>query len=198
VKRMGLACLCLPSPSHTEELHKFRLILPMSRTISNSEVYISTWEKGAELFGTVDPSCKDLARFYNGHSMSDGFWNEGDLFEPVKPVVQEKEPDGRVFNNNVLIPVSGDIAAIVRSIYGEDRKVIPEAVEFFIRNAHTGIPGGWINALNRFVFSLSLSGVEDCIILALCNELAPNELDKKDMYQIKRAIEDGKRERVEV
>lgn len=193
IEERGLACLALPSPSHTEELHKFRLIMPLAKTVFDEDVYIATWLKGAELFGVVDPSCKDMARFYNGSTMEDGFWNEGELFEPCEPE-PVPEVEDRKFLNAVLKPVAGDIKEMVREIYGEDRTVVPEAVDYFIRNAHTGIPGGWINALNRFCFSLALSGVEEDAILILCNQLAPDILDSKDLYQIKRAIKDGRKE----
>lgn len=197
VEARGLACLCLPSPSHTEQLHKFRLIIPLSRTIYSTEAYEATWLSGADLFGVVDPSCKDLARFYNGSTMEDGFWNEGELFDPVEVEVVE-EFDNRVHNNKVLLPVGGDIKEFVKEIYGEDRTFVPEAVDFFIRNAHTGISGGWINALNRFCFSLSLSGIDEDAILAICEQLAPDELDKKDLYQIKKATQDGRKAKDEV
>lgn len=192
VEKLGLACLCLPSPSHTEEAHRFRIILPLSRTIFSEDVYVASWLSGAKIFGVVDEQCKDLARAYFGSTMEDGFWNEGDLFEPVEPA-PVKESDCRVHNNNVLLPVGNDIGDIVSCIYGEERKVVPEAVDFFIRNAHTGLPGQWINALNRFCFSLALSGVRKDAILKVCEELAPSELDKKDMYQITRAINDAEK-----
>jgi hypothetical protein len=193
VEKLGLACLCLPSPSHTDEAHRFRLIMPLSRTIYSEEIYAATWSTGAEIFGTVDQQTKDLARAFFGCTMTDGFWNEGELFEPVEAT--EKEEIGtEAHSNTLLLPVSEDINEIVKSIYGEDRKYVPEAVDFFVRNAHTGISGGWINALNRFCFSLALSGVGESTILSVCNELAPSELDKKDMYQIKRAIKDAEKE----
>lgn len=196
VEARNLACLCLPTPSHSEELHKFRLIIPLAKTIFSPEIYQATWKSGAEVFGVVDEQCKDLARFYNGSTMNDGFWNEGNLFEPVEPEPVE-DFDNRVHGNSVLKPVSGDLKEMVRNIYGEDRTVVPESVEFFLRNAHSGLPGQWINALNRFCFSLALSGIEDDVILALCEDLAPDELDRKDLYQIQRAIQDGTKARDE-
>jgi hypothetical protein len=197
VEAANLACLCLPTPSHSDELHKFRLIIPLAKTIYSPEIYEATWNEGAKLFGTVDPSCRDLARYFNGSTMDDGFWNEGELFEPIEPPAISPEPDSRQFVNSVLKPVSGDMKELVRSIYGEDRTVVPEAVEFFLRNAHTSLPGEWINALNRFCFSLSLSGIDEAAIISLCESLAPNELDKKDKYQINRAIHDGRKAREE-
>lgn len=193
VKANNLSCLCLPSPSHSEELHKFRLIMPLSRSVTTEDVYVETWLKGAALFGVVDEQCKDLARFYNGSTMNDGFWNEGELFEPCAPVYREKMGQASAaLPKQHLLPVSGDIKELVKGIYGEDRNVVPEAVDYFLRNAHTGMPGEWINALNRFCFSLALSGVDEDAILKVCNEQAPSPLDKKDLYQIKRAIQDGR------
>jgi hypothetical protein len=192
VQKLGLACLCLPSPSHSEEAHRFRIILPLARTIFSPETYAATWDKGAEIFGTVDPQAKDLARAYFGSTMDDGFWEEGAFYEPVAPAKKAKEMGPEV--RHEMLPVNGDIAETIAAIYGEERSYIPEAVDFFIRNAHTGLPGQWINALNRFCFSLALSGVQKDAILALCNQLAPEELDKRDMYQIERAIKDAEEE----
>jgi hypothetical protein len=192
IQKHGLCCLCLPSPSHTEELHKFRLIMPLAKTVTSPEVYIETWLKGAELFGVVDPSCKDMARFYNGSTTDDGFWEEGEFFEPVAPAKKKMEQVPQK-HSETMLPVTGDIDELVRAIYGEERKFVPEAVEYFIRNAHTGLPGLWINSLNAFCFSLALSEVEEDVILTVCKQLAPNELDSKDLYQIKRAINDGRK-----
>lgn len=184
-----IACLCLPSPSHSESNHRFRIIIPLSSTITSAEVYRQTWLEGAKLFGVVDEQCKDIARFYFGSSMTDGFWIEGELYEPKKPVT----PVNKMYepSKTLMIPVDGDIKDIVKSIYGEDRKKIPEIVEFFIKNAHTGLKGRWINTLNSFCFSLALSRVPEDKIYEACVSLAPDELDDKDLYQIKRAIKDG-------
>jgi len=193
IENEGLCCLALPTPSHTEEHHKFRIIIPLSRTIYNSDVYIATWAKGAELFGVVDPSCKDLARYYNGSTIDDGFWEEGSFFEPVEIKLEQLLSASAAKGNELMLPVSGDIKDVIKSIYGEERNVVPEAVDFFVRNAASGMQGQWINALNRFCFSLALSGVGKDAILTVCNELAPQELDKKDLYQIKKAISDAEK-----
>ena len=66
-----LCCLCLPSPSHTDEANRFRVILPLERTIYNIEVYRQTWLKGAELFKVADEQCKDACRGYFGSTKTD-------------------------------------------------------------------------------------------------------------------------------
>ena len=192
IESQKLCCLCLPSPSHTDKNPRFRIILPLARTITSAEVYAETWLRGAELFGVVDPQCRDTARFFFSCTADDGFWQEGELFSPVVPV--EKSPDYSGNSSNSLIEVTEDINDLVEQIYGEKRTKIPEAVDFFIRNAGTGIPGHWVNSLNAAVFSLALSGVSEEVITEVFEKLAPNPLDAKDRYQLKRAIKDGQRE----
>lgn len=190
VTKAGLCCLCLPSTSHSPEKHRFRLILPLARTITNAEVYAQTWQAGATLFGVVDEQTKDLGRFYFGCRQDDGFWLEGDFFTPVLP-----EPSKDVNytpSQTYMVQVTADIDKLITDIYGEKREKIPEAVDFFVKNAATGLKGSWVNKLNSFVFSLSLSGVDERVIMDVCEQLAPESLDSRDMYQIKRAIRDGK------
>jgi hypothetical protein len=89
------------------------------------------------------------------------------------------------------VEVPEELSEIVKLLYGKERETIPEAVEFFLTNAHTGLSGMWINALNSFTFSLALSGVDATLIEDVLVKIAPNELDSRDLYQIKRAIADG-------
>jgi hypothetical protein len=185
----GLCCLCLPSTSHTPEAHRFRLVLPLSRTITDPSVYQATWKKGAELFKVVDDQCKDLARLYFGSKSNDGFWADGKLFDPVE--IGSNKPQVRDVRET-LVEISDDIREAIKQIYGKDRNTIPEIVDYFLKNAHTGLPGHWINTLNSFAFSLGLSGVSDDTIWAVCEQYAPAELDKRDIYQIKKAIVDAK------
>jgi hypothetical protein len=91
--------------------------------------------------------------------------------------------------------VPEELSEIVKLLYGKERETIPESVEFFLTNAHTGLPGLWINALNSCVFSLALSGVDDMLIEEVIDKISPEKLDKRDTYQINRAIRDGKKAR---
>lgn len=190
VAREKLCCLCLPSTSHTPEAHRFRIILPLARTVTNAEVYEATWLKGAELFGCVDEQAKDLGRFYFGCRDDDWFWLEGEFFNPVLP--EPTKNDSHTPSQTYMVEVTEDLQAVCEQIYGEKRNKIPEAVHHFVKNAHTGLKGTWTNDLSRFVFSLTLSGVDDTLIWDICDQLAPSKLDSKDKYQIKRAIRDGK------
>lgn len=198
IRSKSLCALCLPSPSHTEAAHRFRLILPLSHTIYNPEQYAATWLAGAALFGTVDEQCKDLARFFFGSTMNDGFWIEGQLFEPVPIIVKAPVQKFNPMKGHTKLAVVGDdLKETIRSIYGEYRESVPESVMFFLQNADTGLPGNWTSSLNAAVFSLSLSGVDGDSIYALMEELAPEPLTKSDIYQIKKAIQDGTSRRQE-
>jgi hypothetical protein len=192
VQRLGLAALCLPSSSHTPEHHKFRLVFPMAKTISSKKIYDDTWDYLLGLFPMIDPSCSDYARYYIRSSMDDGFYQDGDFLLPVENEV-EKE---REYNmSDVQVEVTEDIAKTVEELYGKNRRTISESVAFFLKEAHTGLPGLWINSLNAAVFSLSLSGLDESVIMELVEQLAPNPLDKKDLYQIKRSCRDGRHKR---
>lgn len=192
VQSLGLACLCLPSPSHTQELHKFRLIFPMAKTILNPEDFDATWDFLQKQFPELDTQCSDYARWYAPSKMDDGFWQDGEFLVPKK-ATQIKPSSFNLKETQVDVPEN--LADIVKLLYGKERETIPEAVEFFLTNAHTGLSGLWINSLNSFCFSLALSGVDGTLIQEVVDKIAPNALDNKDIYQINRAIKDGKKAR---
>lgn len=190
--KSGYCYLILPSPSHSPENHRFRVILPLAYSIFDFDTYDSTWLEGAKILGVVDEQCKDKARYYFGSTQNDGFADfSGDFFAPIKKMAQVNR--GYVPSQTTMLDVTTDIKELITQIYGEERTKVPEAVDYFIRNAPTGIPGSWINSLNAFCFSLSLSEVEDDVIMQAVEKLAPNELDRRDLYQIRKAIKDGKK-----
>lgn len=190
VQKLGLACLCLPSPSHNSKQHKFRLIFPLAKTILSCEDFDETWSWLQKQFPELDTQCSDYARWYAPSKIEDGFWQDGEFLVPKKaPQVQQSS----LSYKETQVEVPDNIKDIVKLLYGKDRETIPDSVEFFLTNAHTGLPGLWINALNGCVFSLALSGVDDTIIEEVMEKISPEPLDKKDLYQIKRAISDGKK-----
>lgn len=190
VQSLNLACLCLPSPSHTKQNAKFRLIFPLAKTILNKDDFDKTWEWLQSKFPEIDAQCSDYARWYAPSKSEDGFWQDGEFLIPKK--LETKEEFIKIpLENQVEVPE--DIKDIVKLLYGKERDTIPEAVEFFLTNAKTGLPGLWINSLNSFVFSLALSGVDDIIIENVVADISPDELDSRDLYQIKRSIRDGRR-----
>lgn len=188
IQNLGLACLCLPSPSHTKESHRFRLIIPLAKTILNYEDFDATWDWLQGQFPELDTQCSDYARWYAPSKMDDGFWQDGDFLIPKKATIVATSTNAY---KETQVEVPEDLKDMVKFLYGKERQAIPEAVEFFLTNAHTGLSGLWINALNSCVFSLALSGVDATIIEEVIQKVAPSELDSKDTYQIRRAIRDG-------
>jgi hypothetical protein len=191
---LGLACLCLPSPSHTEEHNKFRLVFPLAKTILSHADFDATWDWLLEKFPELDAQCSDEARWYAPSKLGDGFWQDGLFLMPQK--AKAPDQDLAAINQN-LVEVPENLNEIVALLYGKDRTKIPEAVEFFLTNAHTGLSGLWTNSLNSFAFSLALSGVDDMLIQEVAEQVAPEPLTKSDLYQIKRACRDGNRKRNE-
>lgn len=195
VEKLELCALCMPSTSHSENHHKFRLIFPLSRAIHSIDEYKETYMKLAEHF-PVDPQCKDLARFYYGSTMDDGFWIDGNLYTPVKPKPKLSETFDRLSYSDT-IEVGEDVEDVVKALYGEVREKIPEQVDFFIREAHTGLPGIWHNSANSFIFTLALQDIPFENIAAVFEELAPESLDAHDEYLLERAYKDGQSKREE-
>ena len=196
IEDMEVACLCLPSTSHSEKEHRFRLIFPLSKSIRDKEEYVETMMKLGESF-PYDSSClTDIARFYYGSTMDDGFWIEGDLYTPVKPQPKLSETFNRSSYADT-IEVGEDVEDVVKALYQENKEKIPEQIDFFIRNAHTGLQGTWHNSANSFIFTLALQGVPFERVAAVFEELAPESLDDHDEYLLERAYKDGQSKRKE-
>jgi hypothetical protein len=193
IQNLGLMAVCLPSPSFTQENQKHRLVFPLLHTIFNKADYFKTLEKMCEHFPERDPSCSDLARWYCMSNLSDGFFQEGELLKPTRAeIIPNKSTANLLKGELIQVDVTDGIRGLVRTLYGKDRERVPESVSFFLENAHTGIEGNWIMSLNAAVFSLALSGIEEDVIISVIESIAPNPLDSKDMYQIKKAVRDGK------
>lgn len=193
VESLELAALCMPSTSHSDEHHKFRLIFPLSRSIHDIDEYKETYMKLAEFF-PVDPQCKDACRFYYGSTMDDGFWKNGELYVPIKPKKKLSETFDRA-KYAESIEVGEEVEDVVRALYEEDKEKIPEQIDFFIRNAHTGLPGSWHNSANSFIFTLGLQDVPFERVAAVFEELAPEPLDAHDEYLLERSYADGQAKR---
>jgi hypothetical protein len=186
--------LILPSPSHTLEKHRFRVIIPLAHSILDFDTYDLTWQFGADLLGVVDEQCKDKARYYFGSRDDDGGCDFGkDFLTPIKKTLVP-EKSGYTPSQTTMLSVTEDIQDLITQLYGEKRDKVPEAVDYFIKNAPTGLPGNWTNSLNAAAFSLALSGVDEEIIIQTFENLAPEgSLDKKDLYQVRRAVKDGQK-----
>lgn len=195
IEEANMTCLAVPSTSHTPENHRFRLILPLSRTITKIEEFITSMQDLSEAFPEADPSClTDSARYYFSGTLDDGFWYEGNLLEPTKPKEEVKSKVER-FDATSSTKVDLSVAEIVKELYGKEREFIPESVDYFLKEASTGIPGNFNHSLNRFVFTLALQGIDYDTIYDLVEYLAPNKLDKVDIATIDHSYKDGEKQR---
>jgi hypothetical protein len=190
IAKTGLACLCLPSPSFTEKNQKHRLVFPLAKTIYSTEDFNSTLEYLFTIFPEGDRQCVDTARWFCMSKLDSGFWQDGAFLMP-KTIEKQKTTSVKFIPEEAQVIVPEDKKELVAYLYGKERTHIPESVEFFLTNAHTGLPGLWINSLNSFCFSLSLSGIDGNIIHEVVEKLAPSSLDNRDIYQINRSIKDA-------
>jgi len=197
VHRLDVIALCLPTTSHSEEAHRFRLIFPLSKTITKEDSFKSTMEKLAEVF-PADPACiGDTGRFYFGSTMDDGFWySHGKLLDPVVPKKVKKATVER-YNSREAVIVGDSIEELVVALFKEKRDFIPDCIAYFLENVHTGLHGEFHNAANSFLFTCSLMGCKLEDIEEVFREVCPEELDQHDEYLLNRATQDGYRAREE-
>jgi hypothetical protein len=195
IEESGYTCLAVPTTSHTPEQHRYRLIFPLSRTITKVEEFEASILDLMEAFPESDAACKDYARFFFGSTTVDGFWLEGDLLEPTTPKVETKHREYDRPDTTSSTKVDLSIAEIVKELYNEEREFIPEAVDFFLKEASTGLPGNFNNSLNRFVFTLALQGIDYDTVYDLVEYLSPNPLDKVDIATIDHSYKDGEKHR---
>ncbi len=72
--------------SHCDANHRFRVIIPLSSTIKDTEIYKNTWYSLSNKFHFIDQQCKDVARFYY-KSISLVHTNTGKPIDPVLEVI---------------------------------------------------------------------------------------------------------------
>jgi len=192
---LDLDHIIMTTPSHSPKCDRFRLIIPLSRQITNQDVFESTWNYLYEIFPESDAACKDLARFYFGGREVDSFYyDEGNLLEPIFPK-EKKVID--MHNQRLISTYKFENKSCLEILYNSVPSRLPECIHYFLSNAHTGLQGEWNNLLNACVFTLALQDIQiDMIILAL-ESVAPSDLDEKDIYTIKRAFKQGTEARIE-
>ena len=187
VHKLDIAALCIPSTSHSDDDHRFRLIFPLSKTITKADVYKATYAKIAEYFH-VDPACKDTARFFFGGKLVDGFWFEGKLLDPIKPVRVEKAAVER-YNSREAVVVGETIEELVVALFGEPRTKIPDCVAHFLENAPNNLDGQWYHSSNSFLFTCGLMNLEHERITEVFFSLYPHE--ELTERKVSAMIEDG-------
>jgi len=196
IEKMKVTCLCVATTSHKLDAHRFRLLLPLSRTILKLDEFTASMQKLVELFPEADPSCVfDTARYFFSGTLDAGFWIESELLEPTTPKAIPKIRDYDRPDTTSSTKVDLSIAEIVKDLYGEEREFIPEAVDFFLKEGSTGLPGFWNFNINRVAFTLALQGVEEDVVEDFIAHIAPEKLDKNDLFTIRRSWKQGQEAR---
>lgn len=72
--------------SHTEDHNRFRVIIPLSSSVTDQEIYKNTWYSLSNRFSFIDQQCKDMARFYY-KSKSFVSENLGKSIDPVLEII---------------------------------------------------------------------------------------------------------------
>lgn len=188
IQELKVTCLCLPTTSHTEDHHKFRLIFPLAKTITDPDIFKATYHKYAQYF-PVDPACKDTARFYFGSTDDDGFFYDYDLLEPSTRKL--KKASQRGYDRRDVVEVGQNIEELIIELYGEPRDKVPEPIAYFLENAPEPdrLAGQWFHSSNSFLFTCGLLNLEQERIERVFFSLYPyEELTEK---KVAKMIEDG-------
>ena len=159
VHELDLICLCIPSTSHTDDDHRFRLIFPTSRSITKQDAFETTNRFLAEHFNADPSTLSDTARFFYGGKLIDGFWYaDGKLLVPHKP---EKHKKGQNFSHELkeYVTVGKELEELVEYLYGEKRTKVPEQISYFLENAPDNLSGEWYCRSNSFLFTCGLIGL---------------------------------------
>lgn len=190
VHQLDITTLCIPSTSHTDQDHRFRLIFPLSRVITNKPDFETTMMKLTEFF-PADPSCiGDTARFFFGGKLIDGFFYESDL---LVPSAAEKPKNGAVqrFEHKHNVAVGETIEELVEQLYGEPRTKVPDNIAYFLENAHTGLEGEMYCRGNSFLFTCGLLGLKYDRIIQVFYGLYPYDVTSKVEYMVDKIINEG-------
>ena len=191
VKNLNVSALAMPSTSHTEENHRFRIIFPLSRAIVNKDENSATMNKLVEYF-PADPSCvHDYARYYFGCKDGAGYWHESKLLVPTKAPKQVIEDRRMRSESTETVIVGESIEELIEALYGEPRAEVPEQIAFFLEEAPTGLEGMWNNSANNFLFTAALMGAEYDRIAEVFETVAPESLDKYDILMLDRSTKAG-------
>lgn len=193
-EKANLEALIAPTVSHSDSLHKFRIIFPLLKAIKTQEAFDCTWKKLQELFPELDTQCSDSSRFFFAcQDSEEAVYIEGDLLEVIEPKIIFDQTN----NYKGLYTSTQDFEdkEILEVLYGQVPKRIPDVVNYFLNNAHTGLPGEWNTTLNSCVFTLALQKVKKDAILHVVEKLAPDSLDKTDITTFNRAYKHGTEKR---
>ena len=181
VHKLDICSICIPSTSHKEDNHRFRLIFPLAKTVTDREVFAATMRKVAENF-PADPACLgDTGRFFFGGKLVDGFFFNGPLLEPEKAAKKVKNSPRSDYDVKDSVVVGESLEELVLALYGETRTKIPEPISYFLENAPDNLTGEWYHTSNRFLFTCGLLGLDQDRVSEVFFSLYPHDelTDKK-------------------
>lgn len=186
---LGVFAIIAATPNFTKEHHKFRVVFPLLKTIKSKKVFEATWKKLSETFPELDEQCSDSCRFYFGSTLEDGCFVHGkSLLEPVEPL---KKASNYVASTKTLVSPNPSNKDYLTALYGRVPSNVPECIDHFLSEGHTGLEGGWTVSLNSFCFVLGLQVVDFDAMMEVVEDVAPDPLDDRDIKTIERGYEDG-------
>jgi energy-coupling factor transporter ATP-binding protein EcfA2 len=108
LNKLGLRYMVLPTKSHQKQkgdelpCDRFRIVIALSRKITSKDEYFLLW-KYFSIYFNVDPSCKDVARYYN-RSIELAAQGGGSCIEvdQILSELKNKKTDGKAKPTSIL------------------------------------------------------------------------------------------------
>ena len=191
IHMLNICCICIPSTSFTPEDHRYRLIFPLAKTISNKDDFEATMRSVAEHFPAVPACLGDTGRFFFGGKLVDGFYFDSKLLEPIKAPKKLSKTLKVDYSTTERVEVGESLEELVLALYGEVREKIPESIAYFLENAPDNLEGEWYCRGNSFLFTAALTGCEEDAIKDVFFSLYPHEIDSKVEYAIDKILREG-------
>lgn len=154
---------------------RFRIIIPLSERISDKKIFDYTWNYLHKLFPEIDTQCKDPSRFYFASKSEGELYLDGSELEPKKPTIVEIKREFK----------EGQSKSV------KEKVILGSGVMYFLRNAKTGIKGGWDLALVMAAKECFRGGMTRDDAYDLLESVCPTPFDKKDEERFDRGWKKG-------
>ncbi|HEY5688545.1 MAG TPA: DUF5906 domain-containing protein [Yeosuana sp.] len=174
---LGFSYSITASKSHNKEKNgaveeRFRVVIPLTRQITNPEEYAATWQFVNSMFPECDQACKNVDRYYAASPGSIALETNGAHLNPVAATT----------------PIRGHITPQKNS--KSRTGILHKDVIYFIENAGS-LNGKFNTSLNKAAFMLARGGVSEEVARVILESVSPNAFDSSDNSTFKSGYEGG-------
>ena len=159
------------SKSHTKELNRFRIIIPLASPIKTDSQFKANFAKLQETLPYIDPACKDISRFFYPATTWHAAVVDKEFYAPIEAAVPVLQKDTNVLQNST-----------------ERGELWKSTLKFLLEGA---APGNWHFEMHKAVRNMREQGYTQDEVLdkmqKMCelSEYAQGVLDTHDLNLIR-------------